>query len=174
MSSTLPTSKIAWIDSWLNIMFSFARSSPIQIFVRNNVDSFIRFCIRLCDFFFHSFALQECIRADFFVAEMSIHIHVRSGMPLLPLWARSASVKRSVTSCAPAWTSLFVPCFQRLGYVCVRSGMLLLLALPTLFQRYLGCRSWSFKPFENYSISVLRGHTTKTISRYRSVGHDCE
>ena len=53
-------------------------------FVRTNFDSFNRFRIRLCDFFFHSFALYECIRGDFSVAEMSIHIHVRSGMPQFP------------------------------------------------------------------------------------------
>ena len=67
----------------------------------------------------------------------------------------------------------FCPLFPEARYVCVRSGLLLLLAFPMLFQRYLRCRPWSLMPFENYSISVLRGHTINAISRYRSVGHDC-
>ena len=39
---------------------------------------------RLCDFF-HSFVLQECMCADFFVTDMSIHILVRSCMPQFPV-----------------------------------------------------------------------------------------
>ena len=38
--------------------------------------------------------------------------------------------------------------FQEAMYVCARRGMLLLLlALPILFQRYLRCWSWCFKPW---------------------------
>ena len=159
MSSTLPISKIAWPNSWLNIMFSFARC-PRTNFFRTNFDSFNRFCIRLYDFFFHSFPSTSI----FEVVCPSV------------LVAKSASVEWSVTSCALAWSSLFNPLFPEAGFICLRSGMLLLqlLALPILFQRYLECRPWSFKAFEIYSMSVLRGHTINAISRYRSVSHDCE
>ena len=55
---TLPISKIAWLDSLLNIMCSFAN---------------------------HSFVLQECMCADFFVTDMSIRIVVRSCMLQFPV-----------------------------------------------------------------------------------------
>ena len=66
---------------------------------------------RLCDFFFHSFVLKECMCADF------CHRHEYPSMfeMVIPsfLGARSASVKWFVTPCAPAWSSLFEPCFQK-------------------------------------------------------------
>ena len=118
-----------------------------------------------------SFTASFCKNAfvlNFFVAEMNIHIHVRSGMPQFPGGeVRFCGVVRNVL-CSSSVLPL-CPQFPE-----VRSGMLLLLALPILFQRYLGCRPWSFKPFEICSLSVLRGHTINTISRHRSVGHDCE
>ena len=89
------------------------------------------------------------------------------------LVARFASVEWSVMSCAPAQRSLSAS-FSRAGYVCARSGMLLLLAMPILFQWYLRCPTWSFKPLEICSLSILRCHTIKTISRYCSVSHDCK
>ena len=108
-----------------------------------------------------------------FLCHRDEYPHPRSKWYAPVSWARSASVEWCVTSCAPSWSSLFASLFPEAKYVCVRSGMLLL-ALPILFQRYLRCRSWSCKPFEKYSISVLRGHTINAISKYRSVGHDCK
>ena len=110
MSSTLPISKIAWLDSWLNTIFSFTRSSRIQILFQPILIHSLAFCIRICEFLFHSFVLQECICADFFVTEMSVHIHVRSGMRQIHFWGAVRDV---------LYSSLvflfFVPCFQRPG-----------------------------------------------------------
>ena len=147
-------------------MFSFVRTSRVQIL-------FEAISILSIGFVFvsalSSFTASLCKNA---FDEMSIHIHVRSGMPQFPGGdVRCCGVVRNVLC-----SSLVLPLCHRFSeakYVCARSGMLLLLALPILFQRYLGCRPWSFKPFEIYSISVLRGHTINTISRYRSAGHDC-
>ena len=112
--------------------------------------------------------------ADFFVTDISIHIHVRSGMPQF----RVGEIRFcGVVLNALCYSLVFPFChlFPEARYVCVRSVMLLLLpALPILFQPYLRCRPWSFKPFEKYSISDQRGDTINAISRYRSVGHECK
>ena len=114
MSSTLPISKIAWPDSWLNVKSSFDRSSRIQILFEPIFLFFDRFCICVCDFFSHSFALQECIRADLFVAEMRIHVHVRSGMPqFLGGEVRFCGVVRNVLCSSLVFP--FVISFQRLS-----------------------------------------------------------
>ena len=109
MSSTLPISKIAWLHSWLNSTFSFARSSRIPF--GSNFYPFNHFCIRICEFFFQNFVLQECICVDFFVSEMSIHFHVGIETANF-LEATSTSVEWFETSCTPVWSSLFNHCFE--------------------------------------------------------------
>ena len=114
MSSTLPISKVVWLDFLAKHHVLLRRLFANTNFDRTNFDSSCRICILLCSFFFPSVALQECIRADLFVTKKSTDIHVRSCMPNF-LVARSASVEWSVTSCATAWSFLFVHCSQRLG-----------------------------------------------------------
>ena len=170
-------SSIQWAPHY-HLEDSLARFLAKQVFantnlVRTNFDAFNRLCIRLCNFFFHSFGLWECIRADLLLPRWVSNIHVRIGMPSVSkCWVRFCGVVRDVL-CSSLVLPFCLP-FPGARYVCARSGMLLLLALPILLQRYLGCRSWSYKPFEKYSISVVRGHTINTIFRYCSVGHDCK
>ena len=100
----------------------------------------------------------------------NVHIHVWRGMLQFPGGKlRFYGVVRNVLCFSLIFP--FYTLFPGAGYVCVRSGMLLL-PMPILFQRYLGCRPWSFKFFEKYSISVLRSHTVNAVSWCRSVGHD--
>ena len=105
--------------------------------------------------------------------ENSIYFRVRSNLPKFP-WASSHSSGKFRTVLCSRPVLLYYHRFHEARYVCARRGMLLLLALPILFQRYLRYRPWSFKPFEINSFSILRCHTIGTISMYRSVGHDCK
>ena len=84
-------------------MLSFARSSRNANFVQTNFDSSICFCICL----FHSFDLQECIRADFFVVEMNIHIQ----FPVSEI--RFCGVIRNVL--CSSLVLFFISLFQMLG-----------------------------------------------------------
>ena len=144
MSSTFPISKIAWLDSWLTSC-SLSPGLRISLVFVSAISSF---------------TASAC--------------HIRTSLPQFPGGQfRFCGVVRNALCSSPMLP--FCLLFQGARFVCARSGtLLLLLAIPILFQRYLGCRSWSFKTFEIYSISVLRGHTTNTVSRYCSGGHDCK
>ena len=151
MSSTSPISKIAWLDSWLNILFSFARSSRIQILFEPILILFITSVFFSA---FSSFTASACENVSVITsflrrASVSISEEVCSSFHV----ARFNSVEGIEPSCAPAQCSFSVAFFKGHG----TSGMLLLLlAMPILFQRYLRCWSWSFKPFEIYSFSIVQ------------------
>ena len=171
MSSTLPISKIAWLGSWLNIMFFFSKSSRIQILFEPILILSISFVFVSA---ISSFTTSAC-ESVFVLRWASISILEVVCLQFPGSQFRFCGVVRNALCSSPMLP--FCLLVQGAGYVCARSGMLvlllpLLLAIPILFQRYLECRSWSFKPFEIYSISVSRRHTINTISRCRGVRHD--
>ena len=66
--------KMARLDSLLDTIFSFARSSRILIYVRTNFHSFDILSIR--------FVVRECICDDFLFTDMSTNVRFRSGSPV--------------------------------------------------------------------------------------------
>ena len=155
-----------WISSvqlipWLTVMFFFARSLRIHILFEP--------ILIFASYFTGSICETMSVMSSFF--ENSICCHVRSNLFKFA-WAISYFSGKFRTVLSSSQVLLHYHCFHEAWYVCARRGMLLL-ALPILFQCYPWYRPWSFKPFEINSFSILRCHTISTISRYRSVGHDC-
>ena len=173
MSSTLPISKTAWLDSWLNIMFSFARSSRIHFCSNQFWFCVNRFCTSLCDFFsFTASACKNALRSTSILPRW-VSTSMFEVVCLSFLVARSASVEWSVTSCAPAWSPLFDPCFHRLGtsvpeVECCGCGWLCHFFFHVTLGADLGVSSLS-KSTRSASWEV-----TRSIQRYRSVSHDYE
>ena len=135
MSSTLAMSWAAWVDSWLNSMPSFARSSRIHIlFEPTSIRSIIWF-------FASSLGNVLVVTSTSSVRSSSI---VATDCSQLPgAWSTSGMCFE------PSWTSskssLFCLCHKKNSVrMCARSGMLLL-ALPILAQRCLARWPWSFK-----------------------------
>ena len=142
VNSTMPMSMIAWHDSGLNIMFFFARSLRIQILFEPIL------ILSMAPVFASSFTASVCevVLVISSLFENSICFHVRTNLPKLPgACCRFSGTFRTVLYSCPIL--LYYLRFQEAMYVCARRGMLLLLALPILFQRYLRCWSWCFKPW---------------------------
>ena len=118
------------IESWMS-----STQWASTYFCWTNCDSFNGFRIRICELFFHSFVFQECICADFFVTEMSIHIHLRSGLlPFSRYLVRFSNVFRVVLHFCLAFPG--------------RPLSVWLLALPIPLQRDLGGGPRCRKPFD--------------------------
>ena len=159
---------IAWHHSWLNIMFFFAKSLRIRILFEP-----IWFFPSLMYSLLSQLQSVRPCRGHLPFFENSICFHVRSNLPEFP-WANSYFSGKFRTVLCSSPVLLLYHRFHEARYVCARRGMLLLLALPILVQRYLRYWPWSVKPFEINSFSILRCHTINTVPRYRSVGHDCK
>ena len=114
MSFTLHISKKAWLDSWLNTTISFARSSRIQIVFEPILILSVAFVFVSVSSSFNRFVFRECICADFFFTEVSIHIDFRSGLIHVSRYlVRFCDVFRDVLPLC--LLSKVVLCFQRLG-----------------------------------------------------------
>ena len=86
---------------------------------------------------------------------MSIQIHVGSGKLQFP-----GEEIHFVLYPSPVFT--FCPLFPDAKYVCVRSGLLLLLALTMLSRRYLGLPAFEFQCYQK--VLVLRfEQTTRSV-----------
>ena len=146
--------RVAWL--WAKHHVLLRQVTANTNFVRTNFDSFYHFCIS---------PLPSQLQS------------VRPCRWYLPLW-ETVSVSMSEAICPSfPWAGFYfsgkfrtVLCsspvilyyhrFHEAEYVCARRRMLLLLlllllALPSLFQRYLRYRPWSFKPFENNTFSIF-------------------
>ena len=163
MSSTLPMSWAAWVDSWLNSMLSITGSSWRQNFLWTNFNSFNNLIIRVLTW--------KYTRSDVDIISVNL---IHCGNRLLQVaccLVHFKDVFRTVLNFRQVLA--FLPLFPKARYVRARSGMLLL-ALPILSQRYLARWPWSFKSFEKCSISTIWCHTINAISRYCCVGHTCK
>ena len=141
-------------------MFSLAKSSRIKIGSNQNCILSIAFVFVCIVSSFTCFGLYECTRADFFVTEMSIHLHVRIGVHQFPGGeVRFCGVVRDVLCSSLVFS--FCPMFQLARYVCARSEILLLLTVPILFQCYFGCLSW-ISSLSKFTRSPLR-EVTRSI-----------
>ena len=133
---------VAWHDPGLNIMFFFARSLRIQILFERIL------ILSMASVFASSSTTSVCeiVSVISSLFENSIFFHVRSNLTKLSgACCRFIGTFRTVLYSCPIL--LYYLRFHEAKHVCARRGMLLLLlALPILFQRYLRWWSWCFKP----------------------------
>ena len=164
MSSTLPISKTAWLDSWLNIMFSFARSSRIQILFEPILILSVTSAFLAAVSSFTASACENVSVITPFLRRASVS-KIEVVCPSF-LVARFASVEWSVMLCALAHCSLSASFFKELSTSVPEVECCCCWLCQFFFNVTPWCRSWSFKPFEIYWFSILRCHTINTISRY--------
>ena len=156
-------------DAGLNIMLFFARSLRNQIWFEPIL------ILSMASVLASSFTTSVCeiVSVTFSFLDNNICFHVRSNLPKLPgACCHFSRTFRTILYSCP----VLLHCLSlSLSWVRLcKKGMLLLLDLPFLFQRYLMRWSWSFKPFQINSFSILRCHTINTITRYRGASHDCK
>ena len=106
MGSTFHMSWTTWVDSWLNSMLSFARSSRIQKFFEPFFNSFNILIIRVLTW--------TCTRSDVDIISVALILWRQKDCSQLPgAWSTSRMCFE------PSWTSgkssLFLPFFQKLG-----------------------------------------------------------
>ena len=108
MSSTLHTSTTALLASWLNIIFSFARSSRIQFLFEPLLISSIAFVFVSV---ISSFTTSFCKSAFVLTSLSPRWVSTSMFEVVCPsfLESRSVCVELSVTYCAPAWNSTRSP-----------------------------------------------------------------
>ena len=154
-------------------MFFFARSSRVQVLFAPILIIPISFVFLSANSSFTTSTCENVSVITSLLRRASVSM-LEVVCPSILLELDFPPVWSSELPCAPTQCSFSASLFKGLCTFCARSGMLLLLAIPILCQRYPWCTSWSFKPFEIHSFSILRCHTINTISRYRCVTHDCK